>query len=115
MPNLRERLASGIAVAFRIVGTDAALVISTGTTKDSGASALWIEGVGGNIGFRPHQNRDLIRHVVGECEALAHRLGCSEMRIEAGSRLGWKARLLPTLGFQTAHVAGATFMRKAIS
>lgn len=113
-PNFRKRIASGVAALFRIAGTDAALMLSVGITKDSGIKALWIEGVEGSVGLRPHANLRLMQGILGQCEAMARYFGCREVRIEANSRQGWKLRLLPKFGFELTRVPGANVMRKVI-
>lgn len=114
-PGLRSRLERLEAVAFKIEGTKAAIVASVDTTKDSGALALWIEALGGDVGFQPHENWALLQGVVAECEQIARRFGCSEMRIEGKGRLGWKERLLPKLGFQRLELPTGICMTKVLS
>lgn len=114
LPRLLARLASREAVAFRLKGTDAALVLSTAWTADTGKPALWIECVGGTVSNRPKDNLRIMRAVLAECEALATRFKCKELRIEGGSRAGWKLRLLPALGFERIELPSGFVMRKAL-
>jgi hypothetical protein len=114
-PGLRERLEDLSAVAFRIDGTDAAIVASVDTTKDSGALALWIEALGGDVGLPPHKGWALLQAVIAECEQIARRFGCAEMRIEGKGRLGWKERQLPKLGFERLELPTGICMVKVLS
>lgn len=112
---LRARLVDLEAVAFRIAGTEAAIVASVNTTKDNGALALWIEALGGHVGARPHEGFALLRSVIDECAQLARRFGCVELRVEGKGRLGWKERLLPKLGFERRDLPTGICMVKVLS
>lgn len=105
---------NGWATAFEVPGTDAAVLVSVGVTKDTQASALWVEGLRGTIGRRPKQNAALASALLDELAAMGRGLGCTEMRIEANSRVGWKTALLTKLGFELKHVGDGAVMRKAI-
>lgn len=112
--DLRSRLEDMSAVAFRIEGTDAAIVASMSTSKDNGALALWVEDLGGAAGFRPHENWALLQKAIGECEQIARRFGAVELRIEGNGRLGWKQRLLPKLGFNRLDLPTGICMIKVL-
>ena len=113
LPRVLDRLHSGEAAAFR-VGKDAALIASISTTKDSGVMALWVEDLGGDVGFRPHENARLITDTIERLSAIASRNGCKELRIECNGRRGWKDAILPRLGFKISHLQTGDCMIKDI-
>lgn len=114
MPGLQERLTGREAAAYRIDGTDAALIMSVGTTKGTGARALWIEGLGGHVGRNGTKNRRLLGAVLDECAAFARASDCDEIRIEANNRSALKLRLFTAFGFEEGRLPGSTFLRKAV-
>lgn len=101
---------NGYAAEFRIGGTDATIKVSVGQTSDTDAYAFWIEALEGRVGFRPKANLALMAVIIAECEGMARQFGCTEMRVEFGTRMGWKARLLPALGFED----NSSVMRKEL-
>lgn len=108
------KLESGWAAAFRIKGTEACIVLGFNETVDTNEPCLWIEDLVGRVGFRPKANLRLMGTVLRECETHARRLGCTEIRIEANSRLGWKETLLPCFGFEPKHVNQYMVYRKGL-
>jgi hypothetical protein len=107
-------LERGESRAFHIVGTDAVLVLAAGKAKDTGAVALWIESLGGNVGYRPKENAAVLAQVLRDCDAIARLAGCTEIRIEAERRLPLKERLFVRHGFSRTTVLGKPLMRKAL-
>lgn len=105
---------NGWAAAFAVPGTDAAILVSVGKTKDSDRLALWVEGLRGSLGMRPKENAERARATIGQLAEIGHRIGCAELRVEANSRLGWKTALLTKLGFELSRVGDGSVMRKAI-
>jgi hypothetical protein len=114
LPRLRERLERGESRAFHIVGTDAVLVLAVGQTKDTGAVALWIECLGGRVGYRPKENSAVLTQVLRDCDAIARLADCTEIRIEAARRLPLKERLFVRHGFERTAALGKPLMRKAL-
>jgi hypothetical protein len=114
LPGFWERLATQASEAFQIRGTDAALILSVGLTKDTGKQALWIEALGGKVSDRPRQNAALIGAVIEDCETIARGTGCTEIRIEAGTRTALKTRLFRRFGFVETDAEGALVMRKEL-
>lgn len=114
LPNLRQRLETE-SIAVKIEGTDLALILGAGVTKDTGVVALWIEALGGSVGFRPKENRALMRRVLAECEQIARDMGCQEIRIEAQTRGALKQRLFAGFGFEPFDALGKLVMRRTIS
>ena len=114
LPELRGRLMRNEVGAFYIDGTQAALVLSVGTARDSGQQGLWIESLGGSVGSAHQKNKALLRSVLMDCETLARASNCMEIRIEEGTRTQLKKRLFVAFGFEPLDVSGATVMRKAL-
>ena len=114
LPRLRERLESGESRAFHIVDTDAVLVLAAGKAKDTGAVALWIECLGGHVGYRAKDNARLLKTVLTDCNEIARLAGCTDIRIEAANRLPLKERLFARHGFERTTVLGKPLMRKAV-
>lgn len=105
---------NGWAAAFAVPGTDAAILVSVGKTKDSDILALWVEGLRGSLGMRPKENAARARETLDHLAEMGRHCGCTELRIEANSRLGWKTALLTKLGFELSRLGDGSVMRKAI-
>lgn len=114
LPGLLERLLFSTASAFKIKGTDAGIVLSIGRTTDGNRLALWIMALGGNVGYRPKRNSELMETVLEDVNLIAVNAGCDEIRIEPGDRPDWKSRILPNFGFEPHTVSGKTVMRKVL-
>lgn len=114
VPNVLDRLLNRTALAYRIKGTDAGVVLSVAQTVDSGKLALWVVSLFGRVGFKPKANRELMQSVLLEVTDMAADAGCDEVRVEQGTRADWKLRLLPKLGFERVDVGPVFVMRKAI-
>lgn len=114
LPQVEDKLLNGKAGAYRISGTDAALILSVGTTIDTNVSALWITSLGGAAGWRPHRNKQILASVLDDCEAIARASNCTEIRIEAGTRTGLKLRLFQAFGFEAKRLPHTIVMRKAL-
>jgi hypothetical protein len=112
---LGERLSTGQLGAYRILGTDAALILAVNTTRDSLIRALWVVGLGGNVGFRPKANVALMGKVLTDCDLIAAASDCKAIRIEPGDRPDWKSHLLPRFGYRPLDVDGVTVMQKELA
>lgn len=116
LPDILPRLLANKAGAYRIDGTDAALVLSVGLTKDTDVRALWIEMLGGKVGFRPKQNLQLMHSVLLEIGLISQQSGCVEMRAELKlKRPDWRKHVLPAVGFEPVEIDGSIVMRKALA
>lgn len=102
-------------MAFHIEGTDAVLVLAAGRAVDTGADALWIECLGGAVGYRPKDNAALLAAVLRDCDEIARMAGCTEIRIEAQQRLPLKERLFARHGFERTTALGKPLMRRAVN
>jgi hypothetical protein len=114
IPNLFARLMRGNAVAF-YVGNDAALIMGKGVALDNGASAIWIEALGGKVGNGPKANADLARRVILAAEEIAADSDCTEIRVECGNGRNVKTFLLPRFGFHKAQLPTGPCMIKVIA
>src|SRR6185369_2973715 len=110
--NLRERIEERQVGAYRIRGSDAALILSVNTTIDTNRRALWVAALGGTVGRRPKENLRLMQTVLADCEVIARTSLCTADRIEPGERPDWKLRLLPMFGFRPIDCKGLTIMQK---
>lgn len=113
LPGLLERLRAGRASAYLIAGTDAALVLSVGTTPE-GSRGLWIESLGGASPMQPKANFAAISNVLTDCVKIASKSGCSEIRIEAGTRGALKQRLFARVGFILITSGNHAVMRRTL-
>lgn len=114
LPDLAWRLEDRRALAYQIGASRAAVVITFGKAKDSGAFALWIAGVGGKLGFRPKTNLRIINQVLVDVEAMARVMCCDEIRVDSGTRMDWKRNLLPLFGFVEKPLGEAFVMRRVL-
>lgn len=114
LPDLLGRLSRGEISAYHVIGTQAAIILSIATARDSGAKGMWIESLGGTVGGSAKANRRLLGSVLRDCEMLARASHCSEIRIEAGNRTALKHRLFVAFGFEIYPVENTTVMRKAL-
>lgn len=114
VPNVLDRLLNRTALAYRIKGTDAGVILSVAQTVDTGKIALWVVSLFGRVGLRPKANMEMMRRVLEEVAVMAADAGCDEVRVEQGTRADWKLRLLPKLGFERLDVGQVFVMRKAI-
>jgi hypothetical protein len=114
LPQVEGDLLNGRAGAYRIAGTDAALILSAGRTVDTDVPALWITSLGGVAGWRPHRNKQILAAALEDCEAIARASNCTEIRIEAGTRTGLKLRLFQNFGFEAKRLPTTIVMRKAL-
>lgn len=114
MPGMMDRLTQGHAGAYLIAGVNAAIVMSVGVSKDTHARALWIEALGGEVGFVPHRNRRLIAAVIEDAADIGRLSQCTEIRIEANTRSALKRRLFRSFGFDAVTFGTATYMRKGL-
>lgn len=113
MPTLLGRATSEPpqVALYWIIGTKAFVVLSEGVSRRSGNRALWVENVAGEVERRPKANLETMGEVLADCEAIARKDNCMEVRIEPGTRTEWKARLLPRFGFEPDGPA----MRKVLA
>lgn len=114
MPGLLRRLLDGNATAYRVSGTETAVVTSIGKTKDTDTTAMWVIALGGKSKAGPHENYGIIRDVVSECEQIARDHDCSEIRIEAKNRGALKCRLFEPMGFVAETILGGLVLRKVL-
>lgn len=114
LPRLEERLLADQVGAYLIAGTDAALILSVGNAAPDDARALWVESLGGKASLKAKENARIIKDALAECEAIARHSGCTEIRIEAGTRTGLKRRLFTKFGFEVFTFDRFVVLRKAL-
>lgn len=115
LPRLFQRLSTNQIGAYRLVGSDAALILAVNTTKDTGQRALWALSLGGVVGRRPKDNLRLMGAALRDSEEIARCSDCKAIRIEPGTRPEWKPKLLPLFGFEPLTIEGVTIMQKVLT